>query len=43
MLSTMLHQVTEAGSGEEAIAALKQNEFDVLITDLSLECTDPRS
>ena len=36
MLSTMGHEVTEAGSGEAAIAALKQDEFDVLITDLSL-------
>ena len=36
MLSIMRHEVTEAGSGEAAIAALKQDKFDVLITDLSL-------
>ncbi|MET0406959.1 MAG: response regulator, partial [Hyphomicrobium sp.] len=36
ILSGLGHEVTEAANGDEALAALQQEEFDVLITDLSL-------
>jgi two-component system sensor histidine kinase EvgS len=39
-LSRMGHQATLTATGDEAIAALAENDFDVLITDLDLPGMD---